>query len=123
MTQSLDNETLMRVARSANFLDLVNEMWRLIQKGQPAALPMTVLADMLMDAKFVDPAAAIYGMLELGRGSLEVTKLDAFPLAPREGDEEPGRQLTVSVRLRPPRNLDVDNSPDLETFPTRKRRD
>ena len=120
--ESLDNETLMRVARSAAFLDLVNEMWRLMQKGQPAALPMTVLADLLMDAGHVDPACAVYGMLEHGRGSLEITKLDAFPLAPREGDEEQGRQLTVSVRLRPPRNLDVDNEPDLD-FPTRKRRD
>ena len=123
MTQSLDNATLMRVARSANFLDLIGEMWKQVQRGQPAALPMTVLADLLMDAGHVDPACAIYGMLEHGRGSLEVTKLDAFPLAPREGDEEQGRQLTVSVRLRPPRNLDVDNEDDLPDFPTRKRRD
>ena len=120
--ESLDNETLMRVARSANFLDLIGEMWKQMQKGQPAALPMTVIADSLFDAGHVDPAAAIYGMLEHGRGSLEITQLGAFPLAPREGDVEPGRQLTVSVRLRPPRNNDVDNSPDLD-FPTRKRRD
>jgi hypothetical protein len=125
VTQSLDNATLKRVARSANFLDLVGEMWRLMQKGQSPTLPMTVLADSLMDARHVDAACAIFGMLEHGRGSLEITQLDAFPLAPREGESEQGRQLTVSIRLLPPRNNDVDNSPDLpeETFPIRKRRD
>ena len=123
--ESLDNATLKQIARSANFLDLVGEMWRLMQKGQSPTLPMTVLADSLMDARHVDAACAIYGMLEHGRGSLEITQLGSFPFAPRERDEEQGRQLTVSIRLRPPRNDDVDNSPDLpeETFPIRKRRD
>jgi hypothetical protein len=116
----LDETALAQIARSANFVDLFGQVWQAIQGDQPSTLPLTVLADALIDQGHREAGLAIYGVVETGRHSLEIDQLSAYAMTPRPGDSLPGREIALTVFLRPPSKPDDDNVAG--RFPVKKNR-
>jgi len=94
-------EVARKLVRSANFVDLVGQLFQamdLNNSSRDADVPLWAMADMLQDAGHHEAAQAIMGIAQSGRATItwEIEGVRRFSTPP-QGDEPPEIALEIQA--------------------------